>query len=99
MAQQDLIQNLNSLSKKIDMLLDNVEKLQIRVNELEATNSELRKQHESDVESLAQARRDIEFLSISHKLASSPEALLSARIKISSLIKTIDSCINLLKED
>lgn len=99
MATPELILTISRLSKKIDTLLENQSKLQQKVNELEIINSELNRQHEIDVAALTKAQKDLEFLSLSHRLADSPEALIEARTKVSKLIRTIDSCIRLIIED
>lgn len=99
MAKSELIQSLASLSKKLNVLLKTQQKLREQVKSLENENFELRKQHEIDLSLLDQAKKEIEFLSLSHRLASSPEALISARNKISELIRTIDSCIRIINED
>lgn len=49
-------------------------------------------------EELASARRDAEFLSMSHRLAGDPESLVQARRRISGMIREIDRCISQLKE-
>ena len=99
MAKPELLHSISTLSNQIDRLLEQQKKLQQRINFLETNNEELRKQHESDQLMLAKAQKDIEFLSVSHRLAASPEALLEARGKISMLIRNIDSCIRMIKED
>lgn len=49
-------------------------------------------------EELASARRDAEFLSMSHRLAGDPDSLVQARRRISGMIREIDRCISQLKE-
>ena len=99
MASYELINSITSLLKKIDILIEQQKKLQQRVIELENKNKELSRQHEEDVLRLERIQKDIEFLSVSYKLAESPEALVSARKKISRLIRTIDNCIRMIEED
>lgn len=99
MAKSDLIIAISALSKKIDGLLDERNKLIARINDLQIENEKLKSLHTQDSADLENALRDIEFLSLSHRLADSPEALVEARKIISSLIRTIDSCIRLIKED
>ena len=99
MAQPELIISISRLSKQIDSLLETQKKLEEKLEELENENNELKKQHENDVEALSIARKDIEFLSLTHRLADSPEALIKARNTVSKLIRTIDSCIRLINED
>lgn len=99
MAKPELISTLSTLSKKIDSLIATQEKLKNRVIELEFKNQELRKQHEEDLKLISKAQQDIDYLTMSYRLADSPEALVEARNKISKLIKAIDSCIRLIRED
>ena len=73
--------------------------LQNRIAELEVSNNELRKQHEADSILLEKAYKEIEFLKVSYRLASSPETIISARIELSKLIRTIDNCIRMINED
>ena len=99
MAQPELIISISRLSKQIDSLLETQKKLEEKLEELENENNELKKQHENDVAALSIAKKDIEFLSLTHRLADSPEALIKARNTVSKLIRTIDSCIRLINED
>lgn len=99
MAKSVLIQSLNSLSKRIDDLISENMELKKEKEELEKEIQDLRRQHELDKSSIQKAQRDLEFLALSHRLADSPEALISARNKISELIRTIDKCILLMNED
>lgn len=99
MARPELIQTIALLSRKIDTLLKQLEGLKARISELEITNSDLQKRHQEDQKLLQQAKKNIEFLSLSHRLAATPEALLSARKNIADMIKTIDSCLSLINED
>lgn len=99
MAKPELIIAINNLSQKVDYLLERLKETQDKVVELEKEAEILRARHQEDTRALQIARKDIEFLTLSHRLADSPEALNSARNKISQLIKTIDSCIRMIKED
>ena len=99
MARPELLSSFLSLSKKIDSLIEQQKKLQEKLESLELQNSELRKQHEEDVANLIEANKKIELLSLSYRLADSPQALISARKKIEGLIRTIDTCIRLINED
>ena len=99
MGRPELLHSILALSKKIDRLLESQKKLQTRIQELEISNENLTRQHEIDQKALKKAKQEVEFLSLSHRLASSPEALISARNEISRLIRTIDNCIRLINED
>ena len=99
MAKPELLHSISILSKQIDNLLEQQQLLQKKIEDLENLNLKLSKQHEEDLVLLDKANKDIEFLSVSYRLASSPEALISARNKVSQLIRTIDNCIRIINED
>ena len=99
MATPELLTAVKSLSRKVDALIETRKSLLDRIKDLEATNAELRKQHDLDVASLEESKKEIEFLSVSHRLAASPEALVATRKKVELLIRTLDNCIRLIKED
>ena len=60
---------------------------------------ELRIQLEDCRGQLRQARLEVDFLTVSHRLADSPENIISARRRLQRLIAKIDRCVSLLKED
>ena len=60
---------------------------------------ELRQQLEECREQLREARLEVDFLTVSHRLADSPDNLISARRRLQRLIAKIDRCVSLLKED
>lgn len=91
--------SLANIKQHIDVLTRNRQQALERIAELEMQNTELRKELEERDAMLAQARLDAEFLSLSHKLADSPEALARARHIIGGLIKKVDAAINLVKND
>lgn len=99
MANSELIKSISALSKRVDTLLTMMTRMQEKIATLEVENADLRKQHDEDVLKLENALKDIEFLSLSHRLAASPEALIEARNVISKLIRTIDSCIRMINDD
>lgn len=99
MAKPELLSAINALSRKIDTLMEIQKTLTGRIAELETENKILSAQNIEDKQKLEEALKKIEFLSVSHRLAASPEALVSARNNIHRLIRTIDSCIRMLNED
>ncbi len=60
---------------------------------------ELRQQLDECREQLREARMEVDFLTVSHRLADSPENIISARRRLQRLIAKIDRCVSLLKED
>ena len=95
-----------------ESLMSILEKLDDRIRFLSAENAELRKlnsllsgENEDLRRQAAETGRerdkallDADYLSVSHKLADSPESLVSARRHISRLIRNIDRCLDMLKE-
>ena len=59
----------------------------------------LREELEECREQLRQARMEVDFLTVSHRLADSPANIISARRRLQRLIAKIDRCVSLLKED
>ena len=99
MAKPELLKAFDTLSRKIDSLLEENRNLKEKLKVLQESNLKLLSQHQEDEKNLNEAQKKIEFLSLSHRLADSPEALIEARTKVSSLIRTIDNCIRMLNEE
>lgn len=59
----------------------------------------LRQQLADSSRDLDLARQEVDFLTVSHRLADSPENLVSARRRLQRLIAKIDRCVALLRED
>lgn len=70
-----------------------------RVARLEEENEDLRRQLAETRAELDSSTKDVEFLTMSHRLADSPDSVISARRRIARLIRTIDNCISMLKEE
>lgn len=66
---------------------------------LEKENEDLQTQLSETRAELDNTRKDVEFLTMSHRLADSPDSVISARRRIARLIRTIDNCISMLKEE
>ena len=66
---------------------------------LEKENEDLRTQLSETRAELDNTRKDVEFLTMSHRLADSPDSVISARRRIARLIRTIYNCISMLKEE
>lgn len=99
MAQPQLLTVISSLNEKITKLVEAQNALQAKILRLEEENMDLKAKHSADMSALKKAQTDIEFLTVSHKLASSDEALISTRRHIARLIRTIDNCISMINED
>ncbi len=59
----------------------------------------LKQELEECREKLREARMEVDFLTVSHRLADSPANIISARRRLQRLIAKIDRCVSLLKED
>lgn len=89
---------LQSINDKVVELAASRQKLIDRIAVLEEENDNLRKELENSQKEIEKSKTDIEFLTMSHRLADSPDSLVSTRRRISRLIRTIDNCISMLKE-
>lgn len=99
MANDQLLQTLSELNSRIQSLIEVQNQLQLRVEELETRNLVLENQHQSDVKKIEQAEKDIEFLTLSHRLADSPDTIISTRRLLIRLIHTINNCITMINEE
>ena len=99
MAQPDLLSSLRELNQRILMLteLQNEQQKEIRV--LKEENNNLKADLEVERKKLQQALKDIEFLSVSYRLADSAESIISTRRLLGRLIRTIDNCIRMINEE
>lgn len=91
-----LLKEINTKSGKI---ADIFSRLNDRIRILEEENSNLRKELDETRSMLVKAESEAEFLTVSHRLADSPDSIISARRQISRLIRTIDNCISMLKDE
>lgn len=93
------IAKLAEIRKKISQLAAQRDAAIARIADLESHVSDLESDLTETREALDRAKLDAEFLTVSHRLADTPEALVVTRRKILSLIRKVDSAINLLKND
>ena len=99
MAKSDLIVTLESLTAKIEKLGAMHKQLQQRIGVLEDENQILRKELANERHELQKAKTDIEFLTVSHRLADNAESVITTRHLLGSLIRTIDNCIRMINEE
>lgn len=90
---------LPNIDEKVNRLKSINESLQRRIQELEMENENIRAELNETRKDLNKARTDVEFLTVSHKLADSPDSLIATRRRIARLIRHIDNCIAMLKGD
>lgn len=96
---QPLVTILKSVNEKITGLGTIQQQLYARIEALEVENENLRQELKETQELLKKTAVDVEFLTMSHRLADSPDSIISTRRRIARLIRTIDNCISMLKEE
>lgn len=96
---QPLISLLQTLDQKISVLIAIQQRLHARIDNLEEENRSLRQELEETRAKQRQTETDVQFLTMSHRLADSPDTIISTRRRIARLIRTIDKCISMLKEE
>lgn len=96
---QPLVTLLSGLNDRISELKTVHQDLISRIHSLEEENKRLRSELAESKEHIRQAETDAEFLMMSHRLADSPDTIISTRRRIARLIRTVDKCISMLKEE
>ena len=90
---------LAGIQNKIALLSQSRDDAEARCLELEKQVADMAATIHDREQQLTQARLEIEFLTLSHRLADSPEALANARATISRIIRKVESYIALIKSD
>lgn len=90
--------SLRTLKSHIEKVGLQVAELRKRCDELESENRELHRELEQEREVASRLTTDVEFLTLSHRMADNPQALADSRRHIARLIRNLDTCISLLKE-
>ncbi len=98
MARQ-LSRIIKDLRQKAMALATERDQATAEMGRLKQENEALKEQLAESLHHLQTARLEVHFLTISHRLADSPENLISARRRLQRLIAKIDRCVSLLKED
>ena len=99
MAPNDLLTTLEALNTKIELLTEQHRQLQEDFSKLKVENESLKADLDYERKNMQKALNDIEFLSVSHRLAESADSVVSARRIIERLIRTIDNCITMINEE
>lgn len=96
----------STVAKQLKILLESVETLASQrdtamgmLKEAQEEISDLKYQLAKAEEELRRARLDIEFLTLSRKLADNPQALADARGMVKGMLGRVEKALNLLKED
>ncbi len=96
---RSLLEILESARRHSDVLVERLQTLSEENARLRARVADLDEQLADACEQRDRALMDVEYLTISHRLADTPEALVDARREVARMIRTVDRCITLLKDD
>lgn len=99
MATPTLPEVIDGLTQKTVLIARYIEDLEKQNKELRHRIELLEERLSEEEEKTSQARLDADYLTVSHRLADSPDTLIATRRRISALIRTIDRCISMLKDD
>ncbi len=88
----EIFQKINRLATQRDDAIARCARLEDKIADLQAELKDTGKR-------LEKALLDVEFLTVSHRLADTPEALADTRKLIEGLIRKVDSAIRLVKND
>lgn len=87
----ELRSRIDKMNERGRLLSEENERLKEENRSLENEIKELR-------EELQRKSLDSEFLEVSHMIADTPDSLVLARRRIANLIRTIDKCIEMLRD-
>lgn len=94
-----------TLSEILLELRGKIDSLGKAVTDLSAENKALKEENRSLAgeivslrEQLQRKSLDTEFLEVSHMIADTPDSLVLARRRIANMIRTIDKCIEMLRD-
>ena len=90
---------LQALTHKVEALAAQRDNALDRLKEANEEIADLRHQLDKALQDLHRKDLDVEFLTLSHKLADTPQALADARATVKGMIARVDKAIALLKED
>ena len=89
---------LLELRGKTDTLAKKVSSISEENNQLKEENVSLKAEIKELREQLQRKSLDSEFLEVSHYIADSPDSLILARRRIANMIRTIDRCLEMLRD-
>lgn len=90
---------LAEIFSKIEQLAARQAEAEATIRHLEEELADTRAELADTRAQLTRSRLDAEFLTLSHRLADTPEGLLTARRIIASLIRKVDAAITMVKND
>lgn len=89
---------LADLHRTVGELTERHRRMEADIARLQARNEELEQELADTRQALRRADLDVEYLTMSHRLADNPDTLIATRRHIARLIRTVDLCIDMLKE-
>lgn len=96
---RSLLEILESSGSHADALIARLKALRDENAQLRARVEDLGTRLAEATAERDKALKDVEYLTLSHRLADTPEALVNARREVARLIRVVDRCITLLKDD
>lgn len=90
---------LRDLSKNIEILAAQRDEAKTALEKALEEVADLKRELEQTRNELHQKTLDVEFLSVSHKLADSPQTLADARATVRRMLSRVDKAISLLRDD
>lgn len=90
---------LRELSKNIEILAAQRDEAKTALEKALEEVADLKRELEQTRNELHQKTLDVEFLSVSHKLADSPQTLADARATVRRMLSRVDKAISLLRDD
>ena len=90
---------LEELSANIGILASQRDEARAALKRASEEIEDLKKELEQAREELHQKDLDVEFLTLSHRLAESPQSLADARATVKRILGKVDKAIALLKDD
>lgn len=92
-------EEMHELARKIGILATQRDEALAELKRTQETVSDLERELEKTQEELHRKELDVEFLTVSHKLADGPQALADARKVIRKMIARIDKAMAMLRDD
>lgn len=90
---------MHEIARKIGKLAAQRDEALAELRRSREVIADLERELEQTREDLHRKTLDVEFLTVSHKLADTPQALVEARTVIRKMISRIDKAMAMLKED
>lgn len=90
---------LRELTQSIERLAGQRDEVRLRLRQAREEIADLRARLAAAQEEIHGRNLDVEFLSLSHKLADNPQALADARATVRGMLAKVEKALALLKDD